>query len=75
MQHITFMQFQRAAPRQPQGFAAAEGGLTGQQRVKMNASAAVVVEYQFVFTHLYADIERGFPAGAKRPTGAGVFVR
>jgi hypothetical protein len=52
MQHIAFMQ-SGAPPRASQrDFAAAEGSFTGQQRVKVNAAPAVVVEYQFIIAYL-----------------------
>ena len=59
------MEFQYAAAGQPQGLAAAEGGFSGQERLKVNAASAVIINNQFIVAKLQTDIEGRFPAGAE----------
>jgi hypothetical protein len=73
VQGVALMQRQRP-PRASHRDAAAEGRLAGKEVLKMKAAPAAVTEDEFIIRDVQADIEGGFPAGPKMPTGAGVFV-
>ena len=49
---MAFVLFQHSAPCQPERLAAAVAYLAGKQRLKVNAPAAAVVEYQFPLMNL-----------------------